>query len=292
MKKIFIIISVILSLPGCSKKDSTLVLEEQEIVLSSKKVLYSSGRAWLPIGIEVGVWIAPYDKTVSSTPEEYKNMKFTVAETGSLLPATSLRLKEGTGCTFFAYAPYKPAASDPESIRFTHGEDVLGCTEHTGIEQVRADQHSAQLSFVHLTAQIRFVVVVENGSGLEPLGPQSVIRVTGFLPEGILDLSDVSLTGSGEPSDTTDVTAAATRKEPGKPYQLETESVCFFTTPSSAQTFSLRVTHNDMTYTGTITAEFHPGESLVYTLHVGTGQQLSLEATLNPWTYHYDKIEL
>lgn len=295
MKRLFTIVCAVVSMAACSKETSAPAFEGSEVFLElrSEQSHYASESRQLPEGTRIGVWGAPYGQPATATPEENRNLGFTASANGALMPDTSpLRVKEGEGCTLYAYAPYKSTVADPEAILFSHGEDVLGCPESAGIDQVSPDHCSAVLSFVHLTAQIRFVVVVDGDSGLEPLGPGSVIRISGFLPEGTLRLSDAVLTGSGDSSEDTDITAVAAQEEPEGDYGLATSPVCFFTTSGTPQILTLRVTHGGVTRTGSIVSEFTPGESLTYTVRIGRVEPLLLTATLTPWIYKDDIIEI
>lgn len=246
----------------------------------------------LPQGTEVGLYAVPYGQPSTAADTDHANIRCVSDLYGHLNAAGLCKLHEGEDYSFYAYAPRKTEPGGrPEALPFRHGEDVLRCTGNPALQKVGDDNRTLSLTFAHLTAQIRFIVQVSEGSGAGPLQSTSVLRVTGFLPEGRLDLTTGELTAYGEPSEQTDLKAAAVAGKKGD-FNLASDPVCFFTTPGEPQTLQVRVTHEGTTRTGDITAVFVPGESSVYTVWIGAQTGLRVTVAVTDWINRYESIDI
>lgn len=245
----------------------------------------------LPQGTVVGIYASPYNQEPAAADPDHANVRCVCGLSGNLDSSGELKLKEGADYSLYAYAPFKTGTNfRPEAISFQHGQDVLVCTGNPSIRNVSYDNRNVSLNFIHLTAQIRFIVKIgEEGTGT--ILPTTVFRASGFLPEGRLDLATGNLTALGEPSEQTDVKAASIADEKGI-YSLSTEPLCFFTTSGEPQTFQLHVTHEGILYTGQITAVFVPGESSLYTVRIVSQVGLNITATIADWISQYESIDI
>lgn len=265
--------------------------EIEPAFVSHMKQLADEPEKLLPQGTVAGLYAAPYGQSPAASAPDHSNIRCVCGLAGNLDPAGNLQLKEGEDYSFYAYAPYKTGTPlQPEAIPFRHGEDVLLCTGNPSLRNVGSDNRSVSLRFLHLTAQIRFIVKIsEETAGT--IQPTTVLHVSGFLPEATLDLVTGRLTASGESSGLTDLKVAATADETGL-YSLASDPVCFFTTPDTPHSIRLRVTHEGITHTGDITAAFVPGESSVYTIWIGSQVGLNLTAAITDWVNLYESIDI
>lgn len=269
--------------------------EKEEIVLklSSNLKQYAVTRTSpLPQQTEVGVFVPEYQCATTTCDAAHSNVKFTADTSGGLSSENPMKLTEGGNYNVYAYSPFKKEAADaPEYIPYSHGDDVLGCPIPPAILKTNAHNCNVSLKFVHLTAQIQFIVRVSDESSLGSLNAMSVLRVEGFLPEARLNLTAGTLSVNGEPSEQSTVKAAANTDEAGK-YQLVSSPVCFFVMPKDEQTLHLRVTHNGVTRTGTIRTSFQPGVSYTYTVRIDTESGLSTSVAITDWINRYESIDI
>lgn len=293
MKNGWLILLIVAGMAGCNSGDDTSGTEPIPAALrfSSDIRQYNGSFIPLPERTETGLFISPSGQSAASAQADCFNLKFTSGANGELLAQSPVGLTEHENYTVYAYAPYQEHVDDPESILFAHGTDVLGCTVPAEIRDVSAPQYIGTLRFVHCTAQIRFVVKIADDSSLGKLTATSVLKVTGFLPQGRLSVSGGNLTGEGEASEATAVKVAAGRNGEGEEYSLQSDAVCFFTIGDAPQTILLRVTHEGVTRNGSITQAFLPGESYLYTIYVSNSFELTLTATLTPWIHEDETIE-
>lgn len=278
---------------SCSPKKEEPASIPASIVLriNSDIQQYTGTFTPLPEKTEIGLFIVSAKQAPSSALTAYYNLKFTAGSDGQLHSENPAKLTENESYTIYAYAPFQEETDNPESIHFTHGTDVLGCMIPAEIKNADVTHYTGTLEFTHRTAQIRFIVKITDEESLEELAATSVLKATGFLPEGRLNISNGSLTGEGEPSEATSVKAAAMDNEINGKYTLESKATCFFLRPDTAQTIQLRVTHRGVIHTGSITQLFQPGESYIYTIYVGRKPELTLKATLTPWINVNETIE-
>lgn len=293
MKTNWLILLLMTGMAACSSKDEKPAAVTVPAALRLNSGIRQSPGTYTPLPgkTEAGLFITSAGQPVTAVTPEFTNLKCIAGSEGILHPENPVRLTENESYTIYAYAPYRENVSDPGSLLFTHGTDVLGCTTPAGLSQVSAGQYTATLEFTHRTAQIRFIVEITDIATLGELAATSVLNVSGFLPAGRLNLSDGSLTGEGEPSDATSLKAAATRHETTGKYTLESQAVCYFILSGREQTLQIRVTHNGTTYTGSLAGPFHPGESYTYTIQIARKSGLTLKATLSPWTEVREIIE-
>lgn len=283
---------------SCDTDDSTLPgqtepEEEIELALISHLRQYAGEpKLPLPQGTVVGVYAASYNQPPATSSPNLSNIRCVSDLQGNLNSYGLLKLQEGEDYSFYAYAPYKTGTSDfTDTIPFVHGEDVLLCTGKSFLRNVSYDNRSVSFDFIHLTAQIRFVVKVIEDSSIGDLQSTSVFHASGFIPEARLNLSTGELLPTGDASEQTDVKAAAALDEHGL-YSLSSDPVCFFTTSGEQQTFHLRVTHAGITYTGDISALFVPGESSTYTVWIGSKTGLEVTVSIVAWINRYESIDI
>lgn len=288
-----ILLLFVAGMVGCHAGDDTSGGESVPAVLRFRSDIrqYSGSFIPLPERTETGLFISPSGQSAASAQADCYNLKFTSGANGELLSQSPVGLTEHEDYTVYAYAPYQEKVEDPESILFAHGTDVLGCTVPAEIRDVSAPQYTGTLRFVHCSAQIRFVVKIADDSSLGELAATSVLKATGFLPQGRLNVSNGNLTAEGEASEATAVKVAAGRNGQEEEYSLESEPVCFFTLGDIPQTILLRVTHEGVTRNGSITQVFHPGESHLFTIYVSNSFELTMTATLTPWINEDETIE-
>lgn len=276
-----------------SLAEQTDTKKEIEVKLNSHIGQYADSPALLlPQGTVVGIYAAPYSQTPLASEPECSNVRCISDDAGNLNSAGRLKLHQGEDYSFYAYAPHKAdAINHPDAIPFAHGEDVLLCTEKPSLRNVTPDNCNVSVDFVHLTSQIRFIVQVNENAEVGKLQATSVFHASGFLPEAHLNLATGELIAEGEVTEQTDVKVAATPDEQGG-YSLATGAVCFFTTPDEPQTIHLRVTHENITYTGDITAVFVPGESAVYTVWIDSKSHLRVTVSATDWINRYESIDI
>lgn len=267
--------------------------EEIEAELVSHLKQYANVPAQpLPQGMGVGIYAAPYDQAPTASKPSHSNIKCISSPSGTLNLAGELKLQEGEDYSFYAYAPYKTETPDhPVAIPFAHGEDVLLCTGHPSLQNVSYDNRSVSLDFIHLTAQIGFIVKVDENANIGKLQSTSVLHATGFLPEALLNLGTGELSATGEPSEQTEVKVAAIADGNGI-YSLSSDPMCFFITPDEPQTIHLRITHEGVTHEGDITDTFVPGESSIYTVWLNSQTDLSITASITDWINQYESIDI
>lgn len=273
---------------GCHSGQEGLASLEpsgQEVVLrlSSGLRQYASNRVPLPAGTQPGIFVVDMEQRASLILEDGFNVRCTSDAEGQLMSENPVRLSEGGNYKVYAYAPYIDGISK-EKMFYSHGVDVLGCHKCAEIHGVKPDDCTGVLEFIHCTAQIRFIVEITDETAWGKLGATSVLKATGFLPQGRLNIAEGTVTGEGTPSELTVVKAAASL-DAADEYHLESSPVCFFVVPDEAQTIGLRVTHQGVTHTGSITQVFRAGESYIFTIYLGSQSELSLEGTLVPWVY-------
>lgn len=265
--------------------------EEVTLRLTSGLQQYANKHIPLPKGTEPGIFVVDAGKRASLTLEDGFNVRCTCDGMGQLTSEDPVRLSEGGSYKVYAYAPYINEINSKESLIYTGSVDVLGCQECAEIHDVKHTHCTGALEFIHCTAQIRFIVVITDEAALGKLGAKSVLKATGFLPQGRLNIAKGTVTGEGIPSEQTAIKAAAAVNETDGLYHLESSPACFYVVPGENQTIGLRVTHEGIVHIGSITQVFQPGESYTFTIYLGSQSELTLKATLVPWIYEQEVIE-
>jgi hypothetical protein len=222
----------------------------------------------------VGVYVTSPENPPATA--YYTNLSYVSLAEGALSSSTPVDLSIGYSYALYAYAPYSQEASDPASIVFPGGTDVL-CASKSAIVEVSETNRTGTLSFRHCVSQLSFEVEVAPGLPFDFTA--STLQVSGFYKEGRLDVQTGLLTLPATASDTLSSTMAV---DQGLPV-LRIPATCFFPS-SSVMELEVKIITGNGEYTGSLSRVFSPGVSYRYTVKVGgEDTPLGLTGGLTDW---------
>lgn len=290
--KLFAILLIALAAlsPGCRKSIKTLPGESMVKLDLSAFTVVTKSESPLVEGYRIGAYVPGMDSVISSATVA-SNRPFEVVE-GKLVSTPETYLLLGKSYDIFSYAPYKTDIADPSAITFTHGDDVVTAPKQT-IVNVTSDNHSAALSFTHLTSQIKIILEIDPAfDANNDSRPDSIhisrntrIEVVGFETNALLNLSNGALAPQSGGARTTIAQNSFYDENTGK-WVLYTSHECFFIPAAGSKTLTVNVLHAGIDLVGEITREWVAGESYIYTVTAKKNSTVAicgLTATLADW---------
>jgi hypothetical protein len=241
----------------------------------------------LPANDSIGVYVSQKDTTIDAS--YFANQLYVADGVGNLNAKENVSLTIGRSYDIYAYAPYQTLVTDPTSVVFNHGEDVLWAPKNT-ITNVSATNSSAFLTFSHRGAQIAFKVVFacDYTIGSTDFTSDSKITVSGFYDTGTLNIETGVLTPGTLKTKVMSGVATGTTGS----MTLSIDPTCFFPA-TSAMDLVVTVTHEGKNYNATISHVFATGSYTLYTVTLkGGGRTLDVTSTIVDWTPVAGQIEL